>query len=532
MRQLVEAAHESTRAGRWDEALAAYEAALADARRWARPDDVADILRRVGSIYAARGEIEVAADLFEVSRLVGELNELPSMVAKALIGLASIVQSRGELDEAEDLYLRAGALAQSVGDLRTAGMAEQNRGVLANIRGDVVEAINRYESALARHEALGDHRLAALTLNNLGMAHVDIGRFEAADRCFREALDLADACGETRVLGMVSLNRAELLLKRRAFTEARDTCDFAVEIFKSLGALPSLGEAHKFYGVLYRETKQLELAEIEFDRAVELARHCEDRLLEGETESERALLYLASGRNADALRSLNRSHAILSSLQARRELADLDQRLDLLEETFLKAVKAWAETIESKDMYTAGHCERVADLACMLAEAVGITGRELTWFRMGAMMHDVGKISVPADILNKPGPLTAEERAVMEAHTSAGDEIVAGLSFPWDIRPIVRSHHEHWAGTGYPDGLAGEEIPLPARILCVADVFDALTTARSYKPAYGLEEALHIMGEQRGRIFDPHLFDLFVALIRSREAEVRTPDSSPASAPC
>src|SRR5690606_26356655 len=241
----------------------------------------------------------------------------------------------------------------------------------------------------------------------------------------------------------------------------------------------------------------------------ELAQRCEDRLLEGEAESERAVLYLSRGRNADALQSLNRSHRILSSLQARREVADLDHRLDQLEETFLQAMHAWADTIESKDLYTAGHCERVADLACRLAEAVGITGRELTWFRMGAILHDVGKISVPAETLNKPGRLTPAERELIEQHTAAGDEIVARLEFPCDIRPIVRSHHEHWAGTGYPDGLAGEEIPLHARILCVADVFDALTSARSYKPAFPVAEALAIMARERGRIFDPELFDQF-----------------------
>lgn len=518
MRQLVEAAHEFTRAGRWDDALNAYEMALAEAPRWADPIDVADATRRIGTIHAGRGEMDVAADLFELSRTVAELNGLASPAAQATIGLGLVAQSRGELDEAERLYLSAGGLAQSAGDLRTAGMADQNRGILANIRGDVVEAISRYESALARHQALGDDRLAALTLNNLGMAHVDLGRLKSADRCFREALDLAQRCGEMRVVGMVSLNRAELLLKRRAYDAALEACDFASEIFNAIGAIPSLAEAHKFYGILYRDTDVGHLAELHFDRCVVLARRCRDRLLEGEAEGERALLYLAAGRNADGLQGLNRSHRILSTLQARREVADLDRKLDQLESTSMRAMQSWAETIESKDHYTAGHCQRVADLACRLARAVGVEGRELTWFRMGAILHDVGKISVPAEILNKPGRLTAEERATMERHTVAGYEIVVGLDFPWDISPIVRSHHEHWAGTGYPDGLAGEAIPLHARILCVADVFDALTTARSYKPALPVEKALEIMEAERGRIFDPHLFDLFAAQVRGDEA--------------
>lgn len=516
MRQLVEAAHEAGRSGRWDDALSAYETALAEAHSWARPADLAEVIRRMASIHAGRGDAPLAADLFELSRVIAELNGLSSHAAKAMLGEAAVAQHRGDLEAAEQLYLRAASIARAAGDLRTVGMAEQNRGVLANIRGDVEEAISRYESALAQHQAMGDMRLSAVTLNNLGMAHVDLGRLVAADHCFREALVMAEGSGDTQVLGMVALNRAELLIERRSFDDAREACDFAIKIFTELGAVPSVAEAHKFYGIVYREIGDQARAAEHFERSVELAQQSEDRLLEGEAESERALLLLDAGRNAEALQALNHSHRILSSLQARRDVADLDRRLDQLEATSFRAMRAWAETIESKDLYTAGHCERVAELACMLAEEVGIAGRDLHWFRMGAILHDVGKIAVPAEILNKPGRLTDEERATMQRHTSEGDAIVAGLDFPWDIRPIVRSHHEHWAGSGYPDGLRGEEIPLHARILCVADVYDALTTARPYKPALSRDEALEIMSRERGRIFDPELFDRFLELVLER----------------
>lgn len=516
MRQLVEAAHEAGRSGRWNDALSAYEAALATAHRWAGPSDLAEVIRRMASIHVGRGEAALAGDLFELSRVIAELNGLSSHAAKAMLGEAAVAQNRGDLDQADELYLRAAGIARSAGDFRTVGMAEQNRGILANIRGDVEEAISRYESALAQHQALGDHRLAAVTLNNLGMAHVDQGRLVVADRCFREASVMAEASGDAQVRGMVSLNRAELLIERRSFDEAREACDFAVEIFSDLGAVPSMAEAHKFYGIVYRESGEEDRAAEHFSRSLELARQCQDRLLEGEVASERALLLLGAGRNAEALQALNHAHRILSSLQARREVADLDSRLDQLEATSFQAMRAWAETIESKDLYTAGHCERVAELACMLAADIGISGRDLRWFRMGAILHDVGKIAVPAEVLNKPGRLTDEERALMQRHTSEGDAIVAQMDFPWDIRPLVRSHHEHWAGTGYPDGLSGEEIPLHARILCVADVYDALTTARPYKPALSRDEALEIMSRERARIFDPALFDRFVTLILER----------------
>jgi putative nucleotidyltransferase with HDIG domain len=153
----------------------------------------------------------------------------------------------------------------------------------------------------------------------------------------------------------------------------------------------------------------------------------------------------------------------------------------------------------------------VAGYACRIAAEVGLTEQELVWFRMGAFLHDLGKTEVPEEILNKPGKLTDEERSIMERHTVIGDEMLAPVEFPWDIRPMVRSHHERWDGRGYPDGLAGLDIPLSARILRIADVFDALTTARSYRRRLTPEEALEIMVEDQGS-FDPDLFEIFLAI--------------------
>ena len=150
----------------------------------------------------------------------------------------------------------------------------------------------------------------------------------------------------------------------------------------------------------------------------------------------------------------------------------------------------------------------------------------MTWLRMGAFLHDVGKTEVPVEVLNKPSGLTPEEWELMKAHTTKGDEIVAALEFPWEIRPIVRSHHEKWDGTGYPDRLAGYDIPLHARILCIADVFDALTTTRSYRPALSRAEALRIMTRDAGKHFDPELLEIFCTILPP-ESRSELPDVAP-----
>ena len=185
-----------------------------------------------------------------------------------------------------------------------------------------------------------------------------------------------------------------------------------------------------------------------------------------------------------------------------------------LEGDFLDVVRKWGESIESKDVHTQGHCERVADLAGALAAKAGFDETSLFWFRIGAMLHDVGKLIVPAEVLNKPGKLTEEEWALMRQHPAAGEQMLADVQFPWDVAPMVRSHHERWDGHGYPDGLVAEKIPLQARILCIADVYDALTTERSYKRAFSQLEAIEIMRREVGRQFDPQLFQLFEELVR------------------
>jgi putative nucleotidyltransferase with HDIG domain len=219
----------------------------------------------------------------------------------------------------------------------------------------------------------------------------------------------------------------------------------------------------------------------------------------------------AQGHNREALEALNRSHVLFTRLEAQAERAEIDRRIADLEEEFLSLVRFWGESIEAKDRYTMGHCARVAEYACRIAERAGLTDRELVWFRMGAFLHDVGKTEVPEEILNKPGRLTDEERALMERHTTIGDEMLAPVEFPWDIRPMVRSHHERWDGRGYPDRLVAEAIPYSARILRIADVFDALTTARSYREPLTPDEAMDIMVNDEGS-FDPELFEIFRGL--------------------
>jgi diguanylate cyclase (GGDEF)-like protein/putative nucleotidyltransferase with HDIG domain len=310
------------------------------------------------------------------------------------------------------------------------------------------------------------------------------------------------------------VNCAALQIEKRDFPEAKRRCDRAMALAEHLDDARANGEAEKVYGIIARETGDLAAAEMHLTKARAMAATAIDLALEGDANRELAELFGRVGRNRETLQALNRAHACFTQLRARHELADVGRRMARLEGDFLDVVRKWGESIESKDVHTQGHCERVADLAGALAAKAGLDETSLFWFRIGALLHDVGKLIVPAEVLNKPGKLSDEEWALVRQHPAAGEQMLADVQFPWDVAPMVRSHHERWDGGGYPDGLTAENIPLPARILCVADVYDALTTERSYKRAFSQLEAIEIMRREVGKQFDPALFTLFDDLVR------------------
>lgn len=174
---------------------------------------------------------------------------------------------------------------------------------------------------------------------------------------------------------------------------------------------------------------------------------------------------------------------------------------------------ALGQTIESRDDYTGGHCARLSAYSVALGNALGLARPDLIALYRGGYLHDIGKIVVRDDILFKPGRLTDEEWEIMRTHTVRGEEICRPMKSLAPVLPIIRSHHERWDGTGYPDGLRGEEIPLLARILQIADIYDALTTVRSYKQALPHVEAVRTMEEEARRGWrDPELTSLFTEI--------------------
>lgn len=207
-------------------------------------------------------------------------------------------------------------------------------------------------------------------------------------------------------------------------------------------------------------------------------------------------------------------HELLARVRSLLRLKQFTDELDNAE-TVLSSL---ALSIEAKDPYTEGHCDRLSKYSVAMAEKLGLSEDLRVALRRGGLVHDIGKLSVPESILLKPGPLTPEERKIMEQHVVAGERICAPLRSFRHVLPIIRHHHEKWDGSGYPDGLKGEQIPLTARILQITDIYDALTTDRPYRKALSVQDAFGILRKEVERgWWDRSLLNEFEAVVHGYE---------------
>ena len=193
------------------------------------------------------------------------------------------------------------------------------------------------------------------------------------------------------------------------------------------------------------------------------------------------------------------------------------QGLDSLHQALQGTVVALANTVEIKDPYTAGHQRRVAQLSCAMARELGWSPDRVEGIQVLCFLHDMGKIAVPAEILNKPGKISLTEFSLIKVHPQVGYDILKDIAFPWPVAQGVLQHHERLDGSGYPSGLTAGEITPEAKILAVADVVEAMASHRPYRPALGIDKALEEITQNRGKLYDPDAVDVCVRLLTEKD---------------
>ena len=519
-------ARELERLGRFPEAIERYESAITTAERTREPAVLVEALRRLAVLEGQRNEPARARELcrrsYREARRIADLR----LAAEALNTLGGLDLTAAALPEARREFLQALELGGSDRALRA--RVEQNLGILANIQGQLEEALSRYRHSLEAYHNAGDQHGCAIAYHNLGMISADRGEFEKADRYFHDSRAIAERLGDTYLLGLCLVNHAEVDVARQRFENARQNADAALAIFEQLGARGAKADAYRVIGMMYRDSGRPALAEVRFRSAIDLAVAAGSVLGEAEASRELAILYQTTGRNQEALTYLNAAYRLFRRLDARVDLVHVGGKVAALEGTYLAVVRAWGQSIESSDSDMFGHCERVARHAVAVARVLGLDDQEEKTILLGAYLHDVGLMRVPHEILSKPGPLTRDELEVVQQHPLWGIELLANVEFPWDIKPIIRCHHERVDGSGYPDRLQGDQIPLSAQIVGIAEVYDALTTARVHQPALPAALALRRIAACRGW-WSPRVYDAFMRAVAGAAGEREEGEGRPAA---
>jgi len=218
-------------------------------------------------------------------------------------------------------------------------------------------------------------------------------------------------------------------------------------------------------------------------------------------------------------------HSIELEEERKRAEEKMRQLSDMLLQSYVTTTQSLAAAIEAKDVYTRGHSARVSRIAVAIAKELGLSESVIEGVRIAGILHDIGKIGVPGEILSKPGKLTAAEFEVAKSHVEISARIIADIDFPWEVKPMVAGHHERLSGTGYPAGLKGDEILLTARIGAVADVFEAMTSHRPYRPALSFEAAIDELKRGVGKDFDPVVVEALLKVLETQREELASSEA-------
>lgn len=504
---------EREQAGALTDAAVCYDEAIQAAEAGGDDTTLAEALRRLAVLLHHRDDREQARRLAERSREIAHRIGHDLLEAEAINTLGGLDLTSGRLAEARHRFVEA--LERGAASRALRARVEQNLGIVANIQGETYEALTRYERSLASYKAAGDEHGCAIAYHNLGKVAMDRGQLDAAEGYYREALRIADRTRDVLLRGLCLANQAEAHLARQRYEQARESAEAALTVFDQLGANGAKVDAYRVIGMVYRDTGKHVLAESRLQSAIDMAVRAGSVLGEAECSRELALLYQQLGRNQDALRLLNIAYRLFRRLDARSELIHVGGKVAELEGTYLTVVRNWGRSLETSDSHTFGHCERVAELAVAVARVLGLGEPAETTIMLGAYLHDVGMVKVPHEVLRKAGSLTRDERELVERHPLWGIELLASVEFPWDIKPIIRWHHERYDGAGYPDRLRGDEIPIAAQIVGITEVFDALTHARSYMTAASDPEALQHLHAHRGW-WSERVYDAFLVAVAER----------------
>jgi len=507
--------------GKLEKAIAEYQKILTYCRDSSHLPVKSETFTQIGQLLAKQGDHDRA--LGYVQRAIGAYRRMKDTkgICKALRNLGVIYVELGEFEEAELNYQEAIELARNLDDDILYADMINNLGAIMNMKGNWKKAIEYYTESLKIYESNNQIRKSAYTKNNMGITLAEQGINDEAFEYFQQAYQIAISIKDESLTLIVDINLGDLFIKRNGMANAKIHIGRAEKYFREANIVNGhLVEVKRIAGKIAWHEKKYDQALSCFNESLRISREAGTRFLEAEVLLERGTLLRRMKRNFEALNDLEASYHIYASVKADGKRDQTERVIRSIEKLYLEIFDSMAKEVEAKDHYTKGHSDRVASLALLLGKELGIKINMLKTIVAAGLLHDIGKIEIEDGILKKAGRLSNDEFQHIKKHPEIGVELLRGKELPWDIKPIILHHHEKIDGTGYPMGLKGEDIPLEAKIICIADVFDALTSDRVYRKAYDVDQALVIMKKDSGSAFDPVIYDVFEELILSGKANM------------
>jgi len=509
-------AEQMSLAGNLGEAIKLYRTIIRKSRKEHLYNAKATSMRRLGNLFARKGEAKRAMSYYRRSLTIFQNQSDTAGCARAYNGIGTQYFNTGNWKKVKEYYNLAVEAARQTDDLGLLANIYNNLGAMSNILGDWTMAISYYEEAIKICKSTDDPRGLSRAYNNLGQTYRDKGDWEKAGQHYEESIQISEKTGDVSLKSSSSLNYLHVLIQLSRFDEAREKCDEVFELLTGTEEETKISETMMMYGMIYTRMGKWALAEKHLLDSVKINENHNNLLGKAECFREMAFLYSEWGKNKQALEYLGKSFNAFKSLRAVRYLQDVDRKIAELEEFTFNIIRNMGAEVESKDTYTFGHSQRVAHYSVELAKRMHLEENLIKGIMVAAYLHDLGKVKVSEDILLKEKKLSPEEYYTIQMHPIWGVEILKDIEFPWEVKSLIRYHQERWDGSGYPDGLSNEEIPLGARVIAVADFFDALTTHRPYRTAYSVKQSIKIMKKELGTSLDPRIVRKFIRIVNEK----------------
>ena len=502
----------------WDRAVETYASLRRLGQRGFTAPSVGEAMKLSGRLLRQRARWDDALTAYRVGLDVNERLGDPDGMADIENAMAITNFEKGEWDETERHYLHALELI-TAGNAELRAKINNNLGALYNARGDSDNAISSYLRSIPDFQGVGNRLGLAQAYHNLGMSFFAKEDMPRASEHYEKSLEISRGLDVPDLSALTRLNLAELHVHSGEIAQAEAFCKMAMATLDEVDDRLGMAEARKIMGCIEGSKRNWDEAVEFFERSVEINEECASPLGLAETYFEYARVCKEAGRAEESHRLLNKSLGIFEQLKASKEIESVRMEVVKLERLYLEVIEAMGTAVEDKDTYTMGHSSRVAYYALRVVEAMSLDQDMARAIVIAGYLHDVGKIYTPDEILNKPGKLTDEEFDEIKRHPEQGVASLKGIQFPWPVKQYILHHHERYDGGGYPAGLGGEEIPLGAQIISIADFFDAMTTTRSYRKAWSQEQTLDIITKNRGVLFSPRIVDCFMEQIDKRRIE-------------